>query len=68
MYRCEPAVRDQSNAKLTGADLSGSDLSGFDLSGAHMENALQTPSCITRACPEWSSGLLEGVKLAGAEV
>jgi uncharacterized protein YjbI with pentapeptide repeats len=67
VYRCVPADQDQSNAKLTDADLPGSDLSGFDLSGAHMENALQTPTCITRACPQWSSGLLVGVKLAGAE-
>jgi uncharacterized protein YjbI with pentapeptide repeats len=41
VYRCVPADRDQSNAKLTDTDLPGSDLSGFGLSGAHMEKPLQ---------------------------
>jgi uncharacterized protein YjbI with pentapeptide repeats len=63
-----PADKDQSNAKLTGADLSGSDLSGFDLTGAHMQNVnLSNAKLHDARLPAWSSGLLEGVKLAGAE-
>jgi hypothetical protein len=58
-----PADKDLSNAKLTGADLSSCDLSGVslscaDLRGTNLQNA---------RLPAWSSGLLEGVKLEGAE-
>ncbi len=57
-----------SNSKLTGADLSGSDLSGCDLTGVHMKNVnLSNAKLHNARLPAWSSGLLEGVKLAGAE-
>jgi uncharacterized protein YjbI with pentapeptide repeats len=57
-----------SNAKLTGADLSGSDLSGCDLTGVHMQNVNLSKAKLHDArLPAWSSGLMEGVKIAGAE-
>jgi uncharacterized protein YjbI with pentapeptide repeats len=73
-----PANKDLSNAKLQGADLSSCDLSGVDLSsadfsGANLSNADMKSVNLTNAklqgahLPAWSSGLLEGVKLAGAE-
>jgi uncharacterized protein YjbI with pentapeptide repeats len=73
-----PANKDLSNAKLQGADLSSCDLSGVDLSsadlrGANLSNANMKSANLTNAqlqgarLPAWNSGLLEGVKLAGAE-
>jgi len=66
-----------SNAQLLGADLSSCDLSGVDLSsadldGANLSNATMKSVNLTNAnllhanLPAWGSGLLEGVKLAGA--
>jgi uncharacterized protein YjbI with pentapeptide repeats len=56
------------HAKLKGADLSGADLrdadlSAADLSGANLFNAKLQGARL----PPWSSGLLEGVKLAGVQ-
>jgi hypothetical protein len=73
-----PANKDLSNSKLQGADLSSCDLSSVDLSGAdlrganlsnaNMKSANLTNSKLHNALlPPWSSGLMEGVKLAGAE-
>jgi uncharacterized protein YjbI with pentapeptide repeats len=68
-----PEDKDASNANLQGSDLSGIDLSGFDLKGADFSQATLHKVNFTSAklqgarLPAWSSGLLEGVKLAGAE-
>jgi uncharacterized protein YjbI with pentapeptide repeats len=73
-----PANKDLSNAKLQGADVSSCDLSGVDLRsadlrGANLSNAnmksvnLTTAKLHNARLPAWNSGLLEGVKLTGAE-
>jgi uncharacterized protein YjbI with pentapeptide repeats len=68
-----PEDKDPSNANLQASDLSGIDLSGFDLKGADFSQANLQKVNFTSAklqgarLPAWSSGLLEGVKLAGAE-
>jgi uncharacterized protein YjbI with pentapeptide repeats len=72
-----PANKDLAKAKLKGADMSDSDLSGIDLSNsdlqsanlsqANLQNANLTDAQLQGArLPAWSSGLMEGVKLAGA--
>jgi uncharacterized protein YjbI with pentapeptide repeats len=63
-----PADKDLSKAKLKGADLSGADLRDADLSAADLSGANLTNAKLHNALlPPWSRGLLEGVKLAGAE-
>ena len=73
-----PANKGLSNAKLQGTYLSCCDLSGVnlrsaDIRGANLSNAKMKCVNLTNAklhsarLPAWSSGLLEGVKLAGEE-
>jgi uncharacterized protein YjbI with pentapeptide repeats len=72
-----PADRDMREAKLKGAVMSGADLSGAvlqdcnlkyaNLSGAKLIGAdLSGCNLAGATLPPWSSGLMEGVKLAGA--
>jgi uncharacterized protein YjbI with pentapeptide repeats len=73
-----PANKDLSNAKLQDADLESCDLSGVNLSSADLRGAnllnvnlkganLMKAKLQGARLPDWSSGLLDGVKLAGAE-
>ncbi len=73
-----PANKDLSNAKLQDADLSSCDLSGVNLSSTELSgaNLLNTNMKIVNLSndklhnahlSEWSSGLMEGTKLAGSE-
>jgi uncharacterized protein YjbI with pentapeptide repeats len=62
-----PADKDLRNAKLQGADLSSCDLSGVNLSSADLRGANFENAMLQGARLPWRSGLLEGVKLAGAE-
>jgi len=57
-----PAVRDMRQAKLKGADLEGADFKSVNLSNADLSGCNLTGATL----PPWSSGLMEGVKLAGA--
>jgi uncharacterized protein YjbI with pentapeptide repeats len=67
-----PADRNMRQANLKGGDLSGADLkranlSDADLSGAKLIGAdLSGCNLADATLPPWSSGLMEGVKLAGA--
>ena len=60
-------MKDLSNAKLSGCDLSGFDLSCTIFTGADLRGC-NLCGCNLRGAflPGWDSGLLEGVKLAGA--
>jgi uncharacterized protein YjbI with pentapeptide repeats len=78
-----PADKDLHDVKLKGADLSECDLSGVNLSASDLSCSLLSKANLSEAnlrstnlsdaklhnacLPAWSSGLLEGVKLAGAE-
>jgi uncharacterized protein YjbI with pentapeptide repeats len=67
-----PADRNMRQAKLKGGDLSGTDLKGVNLSDADLSGAkligadLSGCNLADATLPPWSSGLMEGVKLAGA--
>jgi uncharacterized protein YjbI with pentapeptide repeats len=78
-----PADKDLHDVKLKGADLSECDLSGVNLSASDLSCSLLSKANLSEAnlkstnltnaklhdarLPAWSSGLLEGLKLAGAE-
>jgi uncharacterized protein YjbI with pentapeptide repeats len=62
-----PADRDLRQAKLKGGDLSGADLQRANLNDADLSDAdLSCCNLTSATLPPWSSGLMEGVKLAGA--
>ena len=69
-----PSDKDLSNAKLKGADASGCHVWAFDLRGPDFSESNLQKVNLTNAkmqdarLPAWSSGRLEGVKLAEAEV
>ena len=62
-----PADGDMRQAKLKGSELEGADLEGVNLSNADLSGAdLRCCNLAGATLPPWSSGRMEGVKLAGA--
>ena len=67
LSQCDFEGASMEDAKLEGADMSDCNLAGANLSRADLRNAILTNAMLNDAkLPAWNSGLLEGVRLAGA--